>query len=175
MSHALSRTHPTRACTHATVHARTPALINAHTQTRTAPEQNSIINGLIARVELLWESEPATLNKIKPLLYIFIIPNRVLNCKCVSENPPSPLPSSPSLPFPSLLCPVLRAVSLYGSPLPRCLSPYLAGYMCAHARTDTHTFRCCGMYVWSPLGSLIKGKGCEAECVCVCEREELCA
>ncbi len=37
-----------------------------HTQTRTAPEQNSIINGLIARVELLWESEPATLNKIKP-------------------------------------------------------------------------------------------------------------
>lgn len=83
-------------------HAHTLTLVQWHAQTRTAPEQNSIINGLIARVELLWESEPATLNKIKPLLYIFIIPNRVLNCKCVSETHrcPSllPLPSSPSPP-----------------------------------------------------------------------------
>ena len=99
-------------------HVRMLTLIYSHTQTRTAPEQNSIINGLIARVELLWESEPATLNKIKPLLYIFIIPNRVLNCKCVSETH-----RCPSLSFP-LLPPFFLAVSVQQPSPPPCPRPY---------------------------------------------------
>lgn len=141
-------------------------LIYSHTQTRTAPEQNSIINGLIARVELLWESEPATLNKIKPLLYIFIIPNRVLNCKCVSETH-----RCPSLPFPRL--PPFSLLSHYCSPLPL-LVPFLTSYMhlrsCTHTQTRTHAhFYCCGMCALPPLSSLIKGKGCvfarERSCV----------
>lgn len=156
-------------CTHAT-RACLLTLIYTHTQTRAAPEQNSIINGLIARVELLWESEPATLNKIKPLLYIFIIPNRVLNCKCVSETQHCPS-FLPSLSFP-LFFPPFSLLSHYGNPL-LLLVPFLTSYMylCSCAHTHARTFLCCGMYVWPPLSSLIKGKGC----VCLWEREELCA
>lgn len=123
-----------RTCVH-TPCARMLTLIYSHTQTRTAPEQNSIINGLIARVELLWESEPATLNKIKPLLYIFIIPNRVLNCKCVSETH-----RYPSL-LPSLSFPPFSLLSHYSNPL-LLLVPFLASYMylsmCAHTHTHAH-------------------------------------
>lgn len=140
-----------RTCVH-TPHARMLTLIYLHTQTRTAPEQNSIINGLIARVELLWESEPATLNKIKPLLYIFIIPNRVLNCKCVSETHrcPSLLPSLSFPPFPCCLTTATLSFSLSPS------SPVT----CIHAHAHTRTFYCCGVCVQPPLSSLIKGKGC---------------
>lgn len=130
-------------------------LIYSHTQTRTAPEQNSIINGLIAQVELLWESEPATLNKIKPLLYIFIIPNHVLNCKCVSETHRCPS-LLPSLSFPLFLAVSLQQPSPSPYPLPRQL--HVSMHVCTH--TCGYTFYCCGMCVQPPLRSLIKGKGC---------------
>lgn len=128
----------TRTCVYM-CHAPVLTLIYSRTQTRTTPEQNSIINGLIAQVELLWESEPATLNKIKPLLYIFIIPNRVLNCKCISETHHRP----------SLLCSLTLPPSLlshYSNPLhfshSSSLSPSLPVtciHGCAHTHTHTHT------------------------------------
>lgn len=117
------------------VHLRCLAL--AYTNTH-APEQNSIINGLIARVELLWESEPATLNKIKPLLYIFIIPNRVLNCKCISEihRCPSLLSSLSFPPFPC--CLTTAALSTFHTPPPPCPLPHQL-HVCLHARAHAHT------------------------------------
>lgn len=140
MPHALSRTHNTHMCTHAT---RAYMLTLAYTNA--APEQNSIINGLIARVELLWESEPATLNKIKPLLYIFIIPNRVLNCKCVSETHRCPS-FLPSLSFP-LFFPPFSLLSHYGNPL-LLLVPFLTSYMylCSCAHTHAHFSAVACMY-----------------------------
>lgn len=148
------------ACTH-TPHAHMLTCSHTYslTQTRTAPEQNSIINGLIARVELLWESEPATLNKIKPLLYIFIIPNCVLNCKCISETHHCPS-FLPSLSYPHFF-PLFSLLSHYSNPL-LLLIPFLTSYMylCSHTNTLTSTFSCCGMYILPPLSSLIKGKGC---------------
>lgn len=117
--------------------------VRSHTQTRVAPEQNSIINGLIARVERLWESEPATLNKIKPLLYIFIIPSRVLNCKCVSEihRRPSFLPPLFFLSFPCFPCCLTTAAPLL------LRLPVLS--------SDTHRARAC-FYCHHPA-ALLKG------------------
>lgn len=153
-------------CTHG-LHTHMLTLIYSHTQTRTAPEQNSIINGLIARVELLWESEPATLNKIKPLLYIFIIPNHVLNCKCVSETH-----RCPSL-LPSLSFPLFLTVSLQQPSPPPCPLPHQL-HISVHVHTHIHMhafkFYCCGVCVQPPLSSLIKGKGC----VCLWESTVVC-
>lgn len=102
-------------------------------------------------MELLWESEPATLNKIKPLLYIFIIPKRVFNCKCISETQccHSFLASPPCC----------LSTTTLATPLSHS-SPVTHNHACAH--TLTHTFYC--VYVQTPLSSLIKGKG-----LCVCE------
>lgn len=142
-------------------------LIYSRTQTRTTPEQNSIINGLIAQVELLWESEPATLNKIKPLLYIFIIPNRVLNCKCISETHHRP----------SLLCSLTLPPSLlshYSNPLhfshSSSLSPSLPVaciHGCAHTHTHTPTINMLA-HVWTRRHTCTCFTVLVCECMCVC-------
>lgn len=84
-------------------------------------------------------------------------------------NPPLPLPSSlPPSPSP----PSSFAVSVQ-QPSPPSLSPRSPATQ-IHVRARTHrcTFYCCGVCVQPHLRSLIKRKKL---CVCVCEREELCA
>lgn len=143
-----------RTCVRTPTLARMLTLIYSHTQTRTAPEQNSIINGLIARVELLWESEPATLNKIKPLLYIFIIPNRVLNCKCVSETHRCPS-LLPSLSFPRFPCCLTTATLSSVSPSSRVTCIY--AHARAHTQTHTHThMRLHILLLWHACTATIK-------------------
>lgn len=162
------------------------ALIYSRTETDAAPEQNSIMNGLIARVELHWESEPATLNKIKPLLYIFIIPHRVLNCKCISEihrcpsflKPPTHSSPPSFLLAVSLQQPTLSSFHSPPCPCPRQIhvSVHALKYTHAHAYFTAVVFLCVSLYVClyvcveAPLSSLIKGKSC----LCLWERGDVC-
>lgn len=147
-------------CTHV---ARVYSHSYANTQTRTAPEQNSIINGLIAHVQLLWESEPATLNKIKPLLYIFIIPGHVLNCKCISKIHRCPSLLSPPV-FPC--CLTTATHSTFNTPPPCPFLLHVSLHVCRHTLTYTHghftatVFVCVRFCVRPPLSSLIKDRGC---------------